>query len=244
VGVLAAGIAVALILVSVVGSSDKKASPTAAEVSTAPATPASPATTEAAPAGAPGAAETTALFRGIPQRLNQLGNPNAPVTLIEFADLQCPFCGQYAIDALPAIVKEYVRPGKVKLVFGGIAFLGPDSQTALRTVYAAGLQNRLWNFVDLLYRNQGAENSGWVTDELLRTVGRSIPGLDVDAMMVARTGQAVNGAITAIQQQADSAHVSSTPSFFLGPTGGRLQGLRVSSLTADAFRPAIDALVK
>jgi hypothetical protein len=52
-----------------------------------------------------------------------LGNPNAPVTMIEFADLQCPFCRDYALNALPAIVQEYVRPGKVKLVFGGISFL-------------------------------------------------------------------------------------------------------------------------
>src|SRR5205823_9670049 len=124
-----------------------------------------------------------------------------PVTLIEFADLQCPFCREYTLNALPAIVDEYVRPGKVKLVFSGMAFIGPDSETALRATYAAGLQGRLWNFLDLLYKNQGAENSGWVTDDLLRSVGESIPGLDVDAMLAARQGQSVTNALAASQQQ-------------------------------------------
>ena len=242
VGVLAAGIAVALILVSVVGSSDdKSAAPTTTAAVT---TPPAAAETEPTPAKAMGAAETAKLFKGIPQRLNQLGNTNAPVTLIEFADLQCPFCRDYAVGALPAIVNEYVRPGKVKLVFGGIAFLGPDSEKALRAVYAAGLQSKLWQFTDLLYRNQGAENSGWVTDELLRSVGESIAGLDVGAMMAARQSEQVDAAIGAMQQQADSARVNSTPSFFLGPSGGTLRSLHVSSLGAEAFRPELDKLVR
>ncbi len=244
VGIVAVGVAVALILISVLGNGGKEAALTTAALPTAPASTCGTDTATAPPAKVPGAAATHKLFRGIPQRLNQVGDPNAPVTMIEFADLQCPFCRDYAVDALPEIVDTYVRPGRVKLVFGGIAFLGPDSEAALRAVYAAGLQNRLWNFADLLYRNQGAENSGWVTDGLLRSVGESIPGLDVETMMAARQSQEVDAAIAAMQQQADSARVNSTPSFFAGPTGGTLQGIHVSSLTADAFRPTLDQLLK
>jgi len=236
VGVVAVGIAVALIVVSVVGSGDKKQS--------APTVPTATARGTTVPAKVPGAAAAAGLFRGIPQRLNQLGNASAPVTMIEFADLQCPFCRDYTLNALPAIVKEYVRPGKVKLVFGGISFIGPDSETALRAVYAAGLQNRLWNFADLLYRNQGEENSGWVTDGLLRAVGRSIPGLDVDAMMAARQSEEVDAAIAAMRQQAQNAQVDSTPTFFAGKTGGTLQQVAVNALTPEAFRPTLDALTK
>jgi protein-disulfide isomerase len=243
VGLVAAGIAATLIVVSVVGSSDSK--------SAAPTTTAA-ATTSAASGPAPavtatrvsGGAATAKLFRGIPQKLNVLGNPKAPVTMIEFADLQCPFCRDYTLKALPAIVDEYVRPGKVKLVFGGISFLGPDSETALRAAYAAGLQNRLWNFITLLYRNQGPENSGWVTDGLLRATGNSIPGFDTAAMMTGRGTDAVTGAITAMAQQANQAHVTETPTFFAGPTGGTLRGIRLSSLNADAFRPTLDSLTK
>jgi protein-disulfide isomerase len=243
VGFVAAGIAAALIVLSVVGSNDSKSAAPTTTVAANPA--AAPGPTPAVTATkAPGAAETAKLFRGIPQKLNVLGNPNAPVTMIEFADLQCPFCRDYTLNALPAIVEEYVRPGKVKLVFGGMSFLGPDSETALRATYAAGLQNRLWNFVDLLYRNQGAENSGWVTDGLLRAAGNSIPGFDTEAMMTGRGTDAVNGAIDAMAQQANQAHVNQTPTFFAGPAGGTLQGIQLGSLTADGFRPTLDSLTK
>ena len=66
------------------------------------------------------------------------------------------------------------------MVFQGIAFIGPDSEKALRYVTAAGQQDRLWNVSELIYRNQGTENSGWVTNAFLRSVGAGVPGLDVD----------------------------------------------------------------
>lgn len=218
---IAVAVAVVLIVVNLTGGESKSSSPAAVDGSA-----------------------TAALLAGIPQDGISLGSPDAPVVLVEFADLQCPFCGEYAIDALPAIVEEYVRPGKVKLVFTGLAFIGPDSETALRATYAAGLQGKLWNYLDLLYRNQGPENSGWVTDGLLRAVGESIPGLDVGALMAARQSQEVDSAIAAMQQQARNARVDSTPTFFAGKTGGTLEQVAVSSLTADAFRPTLDALTK
>ena len=225
----AVAIAVALILVSVVGSgsSDKNAPPS---------TPAE--------AKVPGTAATLKLLGGIPQRLNQLGKPTAPVTMIEFADLQCPFCREYTVNALPAIVDEYVRTQKVKLVFSGMHFIGPDSEKALRAVYAAGLQSRLWQFLDLLYKNQGAENSGWVTDDLLRSVGDSIPGFDTDKMIADSSSEAVTNALAAADQQAQTARVSSTPTFFAGKTGGTLQHMNITALTPEAFRPTLDSLTR
>jgi protein-disulfide isomerase len=190
-----------------------------------------------------GAAATAGLFRGIPQHLNQLGNPNAKVTLIEFADPQCPFCRQFALDALPALVKEYIRTGKVKLVVFGIEAIGPNSVDGLRAIYAAGLQGKLWNVLDLLYRNQGAENSGWITDDLLRRVGNSVPGLDTGRMMADRQSSDVDGALAASAQQATNARVRATPTFFAGRTGGTLQQLPITALTPDAFRPALNSLL-
>jgi len=249
VGIVAVGIAAALIVVSVVGSSDKKkagATPIpATRAAATPGTTAPGSTTAPAPGfKVSGGAATAKLFGGIPQTKNVLGNPKAPVTMIEFADLQCPFCRDYALNALPTIVRDYVRPGKVKLVFAGIAFIGPDSETALRATYAAGLQNRLWNFLDLLYRNQGAENSGWVTDPLLRAAAQAIPGVDVGTLLSARRTTEVDNALLATQQQASSARVSSTPSFFAGPTGGTLNRINLTSLGPSAFRPTLDALLK
>jgi protein-disulfide isomerase len=238
VGAAAVAVAVALILVSVLGSSGgTKASTATTPVVT------TPGTTDAVQK-APGAAETVALFKGLPQHLNELGRPKANVTMIEFADLQCPYCRNYTTDALPAIVKDYVRTGKVRLIFSGMEFIGADSDKALRAVYAAGLQGKLWQFLDLLYKSQGAENSGWVTDGLLREVGDSIPGFDTDKMMADRQSSQVDAALAASQQQASSARVNQTPTFFAGPTSGTLRQVAVTSLTSDAFRPTLDSLTR
>src|SRR5690349_18702280 len=108
-------------------------------------------------AAAPAAAEeagalaavssTRELLAGIPQRPTVLGRPGAPVTLVEFADLQCPYGGLWARATLPTLVQRYVRTGKLRIDFRGLAFVGPDSKTALRVAHAAGAQNRLWNVV-------------------------------------------------------------------------------------------------
>ena len=116
---------------------------------------------------------SSALFAGIPQQNTSLGAASAPVTLIQFEDMQCPVCREYQEDGFSGIVDEYVRPGKVKLRFAGLAFLGSDSEKALSHVLAAGKQGKLWQYASALYANQGAENSGWVTDELLERLSRS-----------------------------------------------------------------------
>ena len=129
------------------------------------------------PAATPtGAARVAAMLGGIPQQGAALGSPSAPVTLVEFADVQCPYCAEWAIRALPGIVSQYVRTGKVRILFNGMAFVGPDSETALRTAAAAGQQGRFWNVLELLFENQGGENSGWATDSLLRSIGDAVAG--------------------------------------------------------------------
>jgi len=173
-----------------------------------------------------------------------VGKKTAPVTMIEFADPQCPYCRQYELETLPAIIKEYVRTGKVKLVYFGVPIIGANSEQGLRAVYAAGIQNKLWNFSHLLYRSQGAENSGWITDDLLRRIGDSIPGVDTAKMMADRQSANVDGTLAAAEQQATNARVNQTPTFFAGPTGGTLQQIPLTALSIDAFRPTLDALVK
>lgn len=188
-----------------------------------------------------GVFEATSLLDGIPQHGNALGRPDAPVTLVEYADLQCPYCGLWARETFPQLVREYVRSGKVKLVFRGLAFVGPDSETGLAAALAAGRQNRLWHVVDILYSNQGQENSGWLDERLLRDAGRQVPGLDVERMLSERRSAAVTSAALDAQQAAREAGITSTPTFELGPTGGTPQQLRVNALDASAFRPALDA---
>jgi protein-disulfide isomerase len=242
IALVAIGIAVALILVSVLGSGGgTKASSTTTRdrgTTTAPSTSTGPAEKAA------GTAATLALFKGVPQTLNVLGRANAAVTMIEFADLQCPYCRDYTTGGLPALVNDYVRTGKAKFVFSGMHFIGPDSDKALRAVYAAGLQGHLWEMLDLLYKSQGAENSGWVTDALLRQIGNSIPGVDTEKLLADMNSTTVTNALAAADQQAQRAGVNSTPTFFAGPTGGTLQHIAINALTPDAFRPTLDSLTQ
>ena len=152
---------------------------------------------------------------GIPQDDRVLGNPAAKVTLIEYADPQCPACRVYTEDLFPAVVDEYVRPGKVKNEFRGFPFIGPDSVKALRFIYAAGLQDKLWQFQEALYRNQGGENDGWVTDDLLREVASEIPGLDVDKLFADAGSTEIAAEVNAAPGEAQAAGISGTPSFFV-----------------------------
>jgi protein-disulfide isomerase len=187
--------------------------------------------------------DTTALLDGIPQKGSVLGRPDAPVTLVEFADLQCPFCAQWSQQAFPEIVQDYVRDGKVRLVFNGLSFIGPDSEQALRFAFAAGEQGKLWNAVHLLYANQGAENSGWVTDDLLRGIGAAIPGFRTEDAFDAASSPRTEKKLAASEALARRLEVQGTPAFAAGRTGEDLSLLPVRSLDADGLRPFLDELL-
>ena len=185
-----------------------------------------------------GMAETAALLEGIPQDGDRLGSPSAPIQLVEYADPQCPYCARYARDVLPALIREYVRPGRVQLVFRGLWFLGPDSGTALRTAAAAASENRLWNVLELLYRNQGPENA-WVTEDLLRAIVTGA-GADANRVIADREGPAVATVIDQWGRLAQTGGVNAVPAFFVGPRGGPFERLQPTTLAVNEFRQALD----
>jgi protein-disulfide isomerase len=191
----------------------------------------------AQPAGEP------ALLRGLPQDGRVLGSPDAPVTLVEYADLQCPYCAQWARGAFPELVRDYVRPGRLRIEFRGLAFLGPDSEVALRTALAAGEQDRLWDMLHLLYANQGGENAGWVTQDLLDRIGGAVPGLDRARMLGQRWSAPVERELAAAAAAAERDRVSGTPAFFVGPTGGKLEPVMLSSLDAGPLQAQLDSVL-
>lgn len=187
--------------------------------------------------------DAATLLDGIPQRGSVLGRPGAPVTLVEFADLQCPYCAQWSQRAFSEIVRDYVRPGKVRIVFVGLAFIGRDSEQALRFALSAARQGKLWQVVDLLYANQGAENSGWVGDSLLREVGAAVPGLRVEQAFRDSSTPTVHQQITAAEDLATRLGVHGTPAFAAARAGSPLSAIRVTSLDAGGLRPALDRLL-
>ncbi len=192
-----------------------------------------------------GSNDTAALFRGIPQRGMELGDPRAPVTLIEFGDLQCPFCADFSNQVLPTIVEQYVRDGRMRVVFRDVAFLGTDSIRAAQMAGAAAMQDRGWGFVHLFYTNQGEENTGYVTDEFLREIGGGVEGLDVDRAMEDRGSGDVQRQLDEARAEWTAYGFTGTPSFAVGRTGERtLEPLEVSELTPDAFTERLDPIVE
>jgi hypothetical protein len=189
-----------------------------------------------------GVAETRSMLDGIPQSGTVLGDPDAPVTLVEYADLQCPFCRDFALGALPTLVDRYVRDGKVKLELRLLRFLGPDSETAANAAMAAAEQDRYWTFAELFYRNQGDENSGYVTDDFLRRIGGAIPGLDPASLVGDRAATAsAERRLAGFDASARAAGVDSTPSFLLAQGDGAPKRVEVSSLDdPGAFTGPID----
>jgi len=186
---------------------------------------------------------TQAILAGIPQQGEALGRPNAPVTLVQFGDHQCPACQYFDVNTIPVLVRKYVRTGKLRIVFRPITFIGPDSAVGVRSTLAAGLQNRFWNLSQLLYANQGAENSGWLNDKTVRKLAGEIPGLDVSRFERDLDSDRVSALERSAAQQAQEIGLDQTPTFQIGRTNGELTALDVSSLNPSAFEPTIDRLL-
>ena len=169
------------------------------------------------------AGDAVQLFAGIPQHGDALGDPAAPLTLTELSDLRCSHCRDFATISLPVLVDRYVRSGRLRIVFGNLPILGPDSVEAARMAVAAGLQNHLFEFTEVFFARAG----GPVDDALLRRVASSVPGLDVDAAMNARDSDTVNQALVDVRRTAAEFAISGTPSFLLGRTGEAPTQLRM-----------------
>jgi protein-disulfide isomerase len=199
-----------------------------------------------AASGAPlrGAAYSANLFAGIPQHGVTLGRSDAPVRMVEYADLQCPYCDEYAVQTLPTLVSHYVRAGEVQMRFENLSFIGPDSVAAGRVAAAAAEQNRLWNFVDLMYLNQGEENSGYVTPGYVHRLLTAVPGLNVASALAASRTPAASAALTLADRDADENGVDGTPTFLIGRAGGPLREFNPSSLSAAPFEAVINQLLK
>ncbi|MDO8189182.1 thioredoxin domain-containing protein [Conexibacter sp. JD483] len=191
-----------------------------------------------------GATDTAALLAGISQRGAELGDPRAPVTMIEFGDLQCPYCKDASDQILPSVIENYVRDGRVKLIFRDVAFLGDDSIRAAQMAGAAGLQNKLWDYVHLFYLNQGTENTGYVTDDFLREIGSGVRGLNVDRAFAERADPQVDRALQDAREEWTGYGFQGTPSFVVGPTGGTLEPVSTDNgLNYEALKGPIDRAI-
>jgi protein-disulfide isomerase len=189
----------------------------------------------------------SSLVGGIPQSGNTLGNPKAPVTLQYFGDLECPVCKEFTLGALPPLIQKYVRAGKLKVEYLSLETATREPET-FRTqqvaAYAAGKQNLAWYFIELFYHEQGAEDSGYVTESYLQRLAQQVPGLDLPNWSAARNDPALAEQVTRDAQAANQQNFTGTPSFLIGKTGGSFSKLENPNLEQPAdFEAAINKLL-
>jgi len=185
------------------------------------------------------AAEVNTLLAGIPQEGTLLGNPKAPVELIEFGDLQCPVCKGYSEEILPPIIESQVKQGKLKIDFRNFTIIGPQSVPAGAAAIAAGEQGRGWSYIELFYRNQGEEDSGYAGDEFLEAIARA-----AGVKNLARWSQdrkKLTGAVEKTSAEAQRLGFEGTPSFAVkGPKTKGMELLGTPESTG-ALEEAIEA---
>jgi protein-disulfide isomerase len=186
------------------------------------------------------ARDVTRILRGIPQDGLTLGDPKAPVLLVEFADLQCPFCREFAATSWPDIVKRYIRTGKVRMELRLINILGEDSVKANKAVMAAALQDRMWDASMRFYDVQGQEGTGYVTDRFLRGVLGGVHGLDTERAMRERTSPKVADELAAVHSMQSRYDVHSTPTLMIGSDFNDLEPLSDGVVSSDKLAQAIN----
>ncbi|HXK14669.1 MAG TPA: thioredoxin domain-containing protein [Gaiellaceae bacterium] len=194
-------------------------------------------------ATAPAIATAAKLFAGIPQHGNTIGKASAPATLIVYEDPQCPFCREWNVQTLPTVLDQYVRTGKLKLVYRGVVIIGPDSVRGLRAIGAAAKQNKLWNLVDALYARQGAENSGWITNSVI-VAAASDAGANGPAVVAGMGAPSVGATLTTWQSQAKADRLQGTPTFVIERPPAVSQQLPVQGLDPATFVAALAAALQ
>jgi protein-disulfide isomerase len=189
------------------------------------------------------APENDNIFAGIPQRGATLGDPKAPATLVVFEDPQCPYCRDWNLGTLPTVIDDYVRPGRIKISYRGIQIIGPYSEKGLRAIYAAAAQNKLWNLVEALYRVQGEENKGWITDPVIRSAAR-VAGANPSAVLARSSSSAVRAAIAQAAREAAAAQVPGTPTFVLERPPALPVPVQISALDPGSFEAGLDSALR
>ncbi len=195
-------------------------------------------------AGTGAAAGTNAAVMKIGPRDEILGNPNAPITLVEYGDYQCPFCTAFFKQTQPQIVSNYVNKGVVRMVFRNFPFLGPESIAAAQAAECAFDQHKLWAYHDALYQAKaddeakgGGENDGSLNRTLFVSIAGKL-GLDMPTFTSCLDGNKHASDVTAAKTAAGAAGVNSTPNFFVN--GAQIIGAQPYA----TFSAAIDAAVK
>jgi protein-disulfide isomerase len=181
-------------------------------------------------------------LQGIPQHRTVLGDPKAKVKIVEYGDLQCPICKGFSVDTAPDLIDQVVRQGTASYDFRQWPVIGspPHTQSTLaaKAALAASKQGRYWNYVELFYRNQGTEDSGYVTDAFLTAIAKGAGVPDIGRWNGDRRSKRWDELLARADSEASSLDFAGTPSFLVeGPAGRRT--LTVPTPTLEDIEGAI-----
>ena len=153
-----------------------------------------------------------------------LGNPDAPITIIEFGDYQCHQCYNWFHNTKPAIFQNYVDTGKANFIFIDLAFLGRDSPKAAQASYCAEDQGKYWEYHDMLYTSQESQiDNGWANSERLKAFAFSL-GLDMELFDSCFDSGKYSKRVQYNISEAKKHGIRGTPGFFIiGPDGQEQQ---------------------
>ena len=152
-----------------------------------------------------------------------LGDPSAPITIVEFGDYQCHQCYNWFHNTKPMIMRDYIETGKANLVFVDFAFLGRDSPKASQATYCADDQGKYWEYHNFLYSSQESKiDSGWANSERLKAFAFSL-GLDMELFNECLDSEKYSKRIQYNSQQARDNGVRGTPGFFIVGTDDQKQ---------------------
>jgi protein-disulfide isomerase len=186
------------------------------------------------------AASVEKLLSGIPQQGMVLGDPKAPVELAEYGDLQCPICKEYSEEFLPTLIDKQVKPGKLKISFNNYIIISEESIPAGAAALAAGEQGLGWNYIELFYRNQGEERSGYVTDDFMESIAKGAGVKDIAKWNEEREAAATTEKVEKTTERAETYGFTGTPSFAIkGPSTNGVELLGTPE-TIGEFEEAIE----
>jgi protein-disulfide isomerase len=176
---------------------------------------------------------------GIPESGETLGSPSAPVTITEYADLECPVCDSFALPTnrnnsdgqpgsgyLAQLINQYIRPGKAKIVYRSLETAtgnGPNASEWVpqqEAAYAAGLQDKAWYYIELFYYEQQSEGSAYVNQSYLQGIAQQVPGLSYSSWAANSRSSALAAQVTSDGQSAQAKGFVYTPTLVIqGPKG-------------------------
>ena len=143
-----------------------------------------------------------------------MGNINAPITILEWGDYQCTFCYKFHQNTLDIINEDFIKTGKVKIIFKDFPLNGPDSKLAAEASYCAQDQEKYWQYHDELYKNWGGERTGWITRESL-TKFAEIVDLDIEKFNKCLDDHKYENKVNSLYAFGKEIGIDATPSFLV-----------------------------